>query len=109
VADHCRAVHLVLTTGRPGEIYNVGGGNEYPNLAIAHRLLAHLGADTSMIHRVPDRLGHDRRYALDDSKIRTELGYRPEVNFEIGLVETVAWYRDNPDWWKATRHAPTRQ
>ncbi len=99
VEDHCRAVHLVLTKGSAGEIYNVGGGAEHTNLEITERLLDLCGGDASMINRVTDRKGHDSRYALDDSKIRQALGYEPTVDFGRGLAETVAWYRANPHWW----------
>jgi dTDP-glucose 4,6-dehydratase len=100
VDDHCRAIHLVLARGSAGEIYNVGGGNAHTNLDVTRRLLELAGADASLIQRVPDRLGHDRRYALDETKIRDELGYAPRVPFDRGLAETFAWYRDNPGWWK---------
>lgn len=105
VDDHCRAIHLVLHRGRAGEIYNVGGGDERTNAEITARLLALTGHDASKIRRVADRKGHDLRYSLDDSKIRAELGYAPLIDFERGLAETVAWYRDNPDWWKRVKHA----
>ncbi|MFV0129268.1 dTDP-glucose 4,6-dehydratase [Streptomyces sp. HMX112] len=100
VDDHCRAVALVLAGGRPGEVYNVGGGDERTNLRVTERLLELCGADRSMVRRVADRKGHDLRYALDETKIREELGYAPRVPFERGLADTVAWYRDNPGWWK---------
>ncbi|MEV0444323.1 dTDP-glucose 4,6-dehydratase [Streptomyces spectabilis] len=100
VDDHCAAVQLVLTKGRAGEIYNVGGGNALTNVELTERLLRLVGADWSMVRRSPDRKGHDLRYALDDSKIREELGYRPRVPLEQGLADTVTWYRDNPYWWK---------
>ncbi|MBZ3907942.1 MULTISPECIES: dTDP-glucose 4,6-dehydratase [Streptomyces] len=106
VDDHCRAIQLVLTRGRAGEIYNVGGGNEQTNLQITERLLGLLDADPSMVRRVADRKGHDLRYALDETKIREELGYAPAVSFEAGLADTVTWYQDNPDWWKAVKHRP---
>nr|AHW57787.1 PgaH1 [Streptomyces sp. PGA64] len=104
VDDHCRAIQLVLTRGRAGEIYNVGGGNEQTNLQITDRLLDLLNADPSMVRRVRDRKGHDLRYALDETKIREELGYAPAISFEDGLADTVAWYRDNPNWWKAVKY-----
>ncbi|MEZ3182556.1 dTDP-glucose 4,6-dehydratase [Streptomyces pimonensis] len=104
VDDHCRAVQLVLTKGRAGEIYNVGGGEERTNLAITELLVELLGSDMSRVRWVEDRKGHDRRYALDDSKAREELGYAPRVPFARGLADTVAWYRDNPEWWKAAKH-----
>ncbi|ARF81608.1 dTDP-glucose 4,6-dehydratase [Kitasatospora aureofaciens] len=100
VDDHCRAVQLVLTSGRAGEVYNVGGGNELTNREVTQRLLELCGAGPEMVRHVADRKGHDLRYALDDSKIREQLGYAPQVPFERGLAETVGWYRDRPDWWK---------
>ncbi|MEV0001591.1 dTDP-glucose 4,6-dehydratase [Micromonospora sp. NPDC050980] len=103
VDDHCRAVHLVLTGGGAGEVYNVGGGVELSNRELTELLLRHCGADWSMVRRVADRPGHDLRYSLDDSKIRTELGYRPRVDFDSGLGEVVQWYRDNSWWWKPLR------
>ncbi|MEU2793394.1 dTDP-glucose 4,6-dehydratase [Streptomyces sp. NPDC007100] len=105
VDDHCRAIQLVLTRGRAGEIYNVGGGNEQTNRQITERLLELTGCDWSHVVRVADRKGHDLRYSLDESKIRTELGYAPRIPFEDGLAATAAWYRDNPGWWKAARDA----
>ncbi|PWI45385.1 dTDP-glucose 4,6-dehydratase [Streptomyces sp. ICBB 8177] len=104
VADHCRAIHLVLTKGRSGEVYNVGGGNEQTNRQITERLLELTGNDWSSVVRVADRKGHDLRYSLDETKIREELGYAPEVTFEQGLAETVAWYQDNPGWWKPVKN-----
>ncbi|MEU6714057.1 dTDP-glucose 4,6-dehydratase [Nonomuraea sp. NPDC046802] len=104
VEDHCRALHLVLTRGRAGEIYNIGGGSEQTNLAVTEALLDLLDADRSLIQHVADRKGHDWRYSVDDTKIREELGYRPSVPFERGLAETVQWYRDNPEWWKPAKH-----
>ncbi|MEU8751202.1 dTDP-glucose 4,6-dehydratase [Streptomyces chartreusis] len=105
VDDHCRAIHLVLMRGGAGEIYNVGSGDELTNLALTERILALCGADRSMIRHVTDRKGHDLRYALDDSKIREELGWAPLTGFEDGLAATVAWYRDNPQWWRPVRDA----
>ncbi|MYT74269.1 MULTISPECIES: dTDP-glucose 4,6-dehydratase [unclassified Streptomyces] len=108
VDDHCRGIHLVLNGGRAGEIYNIGGGNEYSNLALTERLLELTGAGEEMIRRVADRKAHDLRYSIDESKIREELGYEPLTGFEKGLADTVAWYRDNPDRWKAVKHGTTR-
>jgi dTDP-glucose 4,6-dehydratase len=106
VDDHCRGVHLVLTRGRAGEVYNIGGGTELSNRELTERLLAACGADWSRVRHVPDRLGHDRRYSVDWTKIREELGYAPQVPFETGLAATVEWYRDNRDWWEPLkRHA----
>lgn len=100
VDDHCRAVHLVLARGRAGEIYNVGGGTGLTNREITERLLDLCGADASRVRLVTDRKGHDLRYAIDDSKIREELGYRPLKHFDAGLRETVEWYRGHEDWWR---------
>lgn len=104
VDDHCRAVQLVLARGRAGEIYNVGSGTELSNMAIAERILELCGADFSMVRHVTDRKGHDLRYSVDDNKIREELGYAPRISFDDGLAETVGWYRDNPEWWKAVKY-----
>ncbi len=100
VDDHCRGILLVLAGGRAGEIYNIGGGTELANVAITRSLLELCGADESMVELVEDRLGHDRRYCVDWTKIREELGYRPEVDFEEGLARTVKWYRENESWWR---------
>jgi len=103
VDDHSRAVEAVLLRGRPGEVYNVGGGNERTNLEITRRILALMGKPESMIRFVPDRPGHDRRYAVDDGRIRAELGVAPRVPFEEGLAATVRWYLENEAWWRAVR------
>lgn len=100
VDDHCRGILRVLDGGTPGEIYNIGGGTEMTNFEITHYLLELCGADASMIERVEDRLGHDRRYSVDWTKINDELGYRPEVDFAEGLARTVKWYRENEAWWR---------
>jgi dTDP-glucose 4,6-dehydratase len=100
VDDHCRGLLAVLESGRAGEIYNIGGGTELTNREITHLLLELCGSDESMIEPVDDRLGHDRRYSVDWTKIREELGYRPEVDFEEGLARTVKWYRENEQWWR---------
>ncbi|MET9831686.1 dTDP-glucose 4,6-dehydratase [Streptomyces sp. NPDC006385] len=102
VSDHCAAVQLVLTRGRAGEVYNVGGGTERTNRQITDLLLRLCGASPDQVRHVTDRKGHDLRYALDDSKIRKELGYAPRVPFEEGLADVVDWYRANPDWWQAS-------
>ncbi|MFJ6466021.1 dTDP-glucose 4,6-dehydratase [Streptomyces sp. NPDC091387] len=103
VDDHCRAVQRVLTGGRAGQAYNIGSGSAVANLTLAHRLVELCGVGTDMIGHVGDRKGHDRRYALDQSKIEEELGHRPLTSFDRGLAETVAWYRDNPQWWKPVK------
>jgi dTDP-glucose 4,6-dehydratase len=110
VSDHCRGVQLALLSGRAGEIYHIGGGTELSNVQLTERLLAACGADWDMVDRVPDRPGHDRRYSLDITKIREELGYAPQIPFDLGLAATIRWYRDNRDWWEPlqTRAARSR-
>jgi len=100
VDDHCRGIALVAEGGRAGEIYNIGGGIELTNRELTERLLAAVGADWSSVEPVQDRKGHDRRYSVDWSKINAELGYSPQHTFDVGLAETVAWYRDNRSWWE---------
>jgi len=100
VDDHCRAVLGVLERGRAGEIYNIGGGTELTNHDLTARLLELCGADASMIVAVPDRLGHDRRYSVDWTKIHREIGYQPRVDFAEGLAATVRWYHENEAWWR---------
>jgi len=103
VSDHCRGIQLVLHCGRAGEIYHIGGGTELTNTQLTALLLEACDAGPDMIEYVPDRLGHDRRYSLDISKIRRELGYEPLVPFDEGLAMTVRWYRDNRFWWEPLR------
>jgi dTDP-glucose 4,6-dehydratase len=105
VSDHCRALMLVLRSGRPGHVYNVGGGTERTNLEVAAELARLCGAGPELITPVVDRKGHDFRYALDDSKISAELGYAPQVAFDAGLAATVDWYRANPGWWQPVKGA----
>jgi dTDP-glucose 4,6-dehydratase len=100
VLDHCRAIELVLERGRIGETYNVGSGVEKTIAEIADAVLAALDKPDSMKTIIPDRPGHDRRYLLDSSKLRSELGWRDEIGFDEGLEETVRWYADNRDWWE---------
>jgi dTDP-glucose 4,6-dehydratase len=100
VDDHCRGIQLVADGGRPGEIYNIGGGTELTNRELTERLLAAVGAGWDMVEPVKDRKGHDRRYSVDITKINTELGYAPKVSFEDGLADTVAWYKENRTWWE---------
>ncbi|MFF5260779.1 dTDP-glucose 4,6-dehydratase [Actinomadura viridis] len=99
VADHCRGIQLVAERGGPGEIYHIAGTAELTNLELTRRLLDALGAGWDRVERVPDRKGHDRRYSLDDAKLRA-LGYAPRVSFEEGLAGTVRWYEDNRAWWE---------
>ena len=99
VDDHCRGIHLVLDNGRPGEVYNIGGGIELSNRELTGRLLDACGASWDRVVNVEDRKGHDLRYSVDIRKIRDELGYEPQVNFEKGLQETVEWYAERRDWW----------
>ena len=108
VRDHCRALHRAWRSGRPGEVYNVGGRCELTNLELTRALLRALGKPESLIRYVKDRPGHDRRYAIDCTKIERELGWRPEVPFEQGLRDTVAWYRANGDWVAAVRSGEYR-
>lgn len=122
VEDHCRGIELVLESGRAGEVYNIGGGQELPNLEVIEQICrgvdAAFEADRSLAERYPeapaakgrptselktfveDRMGHDRRYAIDETKVRGELGYAPARDFEQGFAETLAWYLDNEDWWR---------
>jgi dTDP-glucose 4,6-dehydratase len=100
VDDHCRGLLLAFEGGRAGEVYNIGGGLELTNRELTSRLLDLLGADDSKIEPSADRLGHDRRYSVDWSKIRDELGYAPQMDFNEGLAKTVQWYRDNETWWR---------
>lgn len=100
VLDHCRAVDLVLHRGRVGEVYNIGGNSERRNIEIVELIVRELGRDESLIRFVEDRPGHDRRYAIDASKIRNELGWKPLYSFEEGIRETIRWYIDNRDWWE---------
>ncbi len=100
VDDHCRGIQLVLEGGRPGEVYNIGGGTELTNRELTGRILDAFGVGWERVRQVEDRKGHDRRYSVDTSKIRAELGYEPRVGFEEGLASTVAWYRENEQWWQ---------
>jgi dTDP-glucose 4,6-dehydratase len=102
VDDHCRGIQVALEHGTPGEVYNVGGGTELTNRELTQHLLDAVGAGWDAVEMVEDRKGHDRRYSLDDSRIR-ELGYQPIHTLEQGLTETVEWYRENEDWWRALK------
>ena len=98
VSDHCSALYTVLTRGTEGEIYNIGGNNERANIDIVKRIIQVLGADEGLICYVKDRPGHDRRYAIDNTKITTTLGWSPAYTFERGLSETIAWYQNHSTW-----------
>ena len=101
VEDHCKAIDLILHKGRVGEVYNVGGHNEMKNIDIAKLICKELGKPENLITFVPDRKGHDMRYAIDPAKIHNELGWLPETTFQDGLTMTIQWYLDNRDWWEA--------
>jgi dTDP-glucose 4,6-dehydratase len=103
VLDHCRAIELVLEGGAPGETYNVGSGVEKSITDIANAVLEHTGKPESLKTIVPDRPGHDRRYLLDSTKIREELGWRDEIAWEDGIAQTIAWYAENREWWEPLR------
>jgi dTDP-glucose 4,6-dehydratase len=100
VEDHCRALDTVLHHGKTGEVYNIGGQSERPNLLVVRTILDQLGKPHSLIRYVKDRPGHDRRYAMDFSKIDRELGWRPSISFEEGIRRTIEWYQRHQEWWK---------
>ena len=105
VDDHCRGIALALTKGRSGEAYNIGGGTELTNVELTHKILKAMGVGKEFIQPVEDRKGHDLRYSVDISKIKKELGYSPQVNFEEGLLQTITWYKNNEAWWKKHKQA----
>jgi dTDP-glucose 4,6-dehydratase len=104
VDDHCRGIDLVVNAGRAGEIYNIGGGTELSNRELTSLLLAEFELGGDMITPVQDRLGHDRRYSVDWSKIKTELGYSPQFTLTSSLSDIVQWYKDNTGWWTPLKH-----
>jgi dTDP-glucose 4,6-dehydratase len=108
VEDHCAGIELVLRQGATGEIYNVGGGDERYNIDVAEKLFELTGADRSLLRRVDDRPGHDRRYSIDTTKLRS-LGWAPQTDFEEGLRATVEWYRDNRAWWEPIKSGEFRE
>jgi dTDP-glucose 4,6-dehydratase len=108
VEDHCRAIDAVLLGGTAGQVYNIGAENDRPNLDVVRAILRLTERDESLLRYVPDRPGHDRRYAMNAAKIRAQLGWKPRHQFEQGLADTVAWYRDNPHWWQRVRSGAYR-
>ena len=109
VEDHCRAIDAILRRGRPGEIYNIGGNRALPNLEVVHRILAITGRPDSLITRVQDRPGHDRRYALSSEKLTQQTGWEPRVEFDDGLLATVTWYQENTGWVERVRSGAYRE
>lgn len=109
VEDHCSAIDLVIRKGCSGEVYNVGGNNERTNIQIVRTILNELNKPESLISYVQDRLGHDRRYAIDADKIRNELGWEPKYNYETGIRETIQWYLNNQDWMESVRTGAYQQ
>lgn len=99
VLDHCSAIDLVLHEGKNGEVYNVGGHNERKNLDVVKTIIKTLGKSEDLIEFVKDRLGHDKRYAIDPTKLE-KLGWKPTYNFETGIAQTIQWYLDNQEWWE---------
>ncbi|RXT04504.1 dTDP-glucose 4,6-dehydratase [Ammoniphilus sp. CFH 90114] len=100
VKDHCFAIDLVIHEGKPGEVYNIGGHNERKNIEIVDLIIDRLGKSRDLIKYVADRLGHDKRYAIDPTKIMSELGWKPQYTFDTGIEETIQWYLNNQEWWK---------
>ena len=100
VEDHCKAIDLIIHNGKVGEVYNVGGHNEKTNLEIVKIICKELGKSEDLITYVADRKGHDMRYAIDPTKIHTELGWLPETKFDDGIKMTIKWYLDNKPWWE---------
>jgi dTDP-glucose 4,6-dehydratase len=104
VDDHCRGIHNVVTSGKEGEIYNIGGGTELTNLELTSLILKQMGKDDSSINYVEDRLGHDFRYSVDITKISKELEYHPTIQLRQGLTETIKWYEENEEWWRPLKN-----
>ena len=99
VSDHCEAIDLIIHKGKVGEVYNVGGHNERTNLEVVKTILKALDKPESLIKFVTDRPGHDMRYAIDPTKLETELGWEPKYNFDTGIAQTIEWYLNNKEWW----------
>jgi dTDP-glucose 4,6-dehydratase len=91
---------LVLTKGKAGDVFNIGGGRELSNIELTRVILSAMGAGEESIEKVTDRLGHDFRYSLNIERIERELGYKPEINFDLGISQTIEWYKNNQEWWK---------
>jgi len=108
VEDHCDAIWIVFERAAPGSVYNIGGNSERTNLEVVRRLLAELGQGESLIRYVADRPGHDRRYAMDASRLKADLGWSPARAFEEGLAATIAWYREHREWWERVRSGAYR-
>jgi len=98
VQDHCEAIDCVLHKGIDGEVYNIGGNNEVANIEIVKLIISNLGKNTNLIKFVKDRPGHDRRYAIDSTKIQQELSWKPKMTFEKGILDTIQWYKNNETW-----------
>jgi dTDP-glucose 4,6-dehydratase len=109
VEDHCRALELIMESGEPGSIYNIGAGEEHTNRDVTTMILEAVGADPGLVRFVDDRPGHDMRYALDVSRIRNELGWESRISFPEGLADTVNWYRDNRPWWEEIKSGRFRE
>jgi dTDP-glucose 4,6-dehydratase len=109
VKDHCRGIDVVFHHGTPGEVYNIGGHNEHSNIEIVKLILKTLGKPESLIQYVKDRPGHDRRYAIDASKIQKALGWEPSITFEVGIQETIQWYLEHRFWWERIKSGEYRQ
>jgi len=107
--DHSRAVLAVLDGGRPGAVYNIGARSERQNIDVVREILRQVGKPESLIRFVKDRPGHDRRYAMNPTRIETELGWRPQVSFEEGLADSIRWYRDHADWWRRVKDGSYRE
>ncbi|MPM71277.1 dTDP-glucose 4,6-dehydratase 2 [bioreactor metagenome] len=100
VEDHCSAIDIIIRNGTVGEVYNIGGHNEKTNLEVVKTIIHELGKNEDLIKYVTDRPGHDRRYAIDPTKIHSELGWEPTTKFEDGIKKTIAWYKYNKQWWE---------